>query len=196
MFDFGGVIADSFNASLKIGKKVLGAKNAGDQMKFFEGNIAKTLSNKFSADVINIFLKDYASEIPNMPIVLGISRAITDLHWTYDLIIVSSSSKQSIENFLTAHELRQYFKKILSYENGPSKTEKISDFLKTEHLKSENCLMITDTTGDVDEARAAGVSSIAVAWGYHSESLLKKTNPAAIVERPEDLAKTVKSLLK
>jgi phosphoglycolate phosphatase len=53
--------------------------------------------------------------------------------------------------------------------------------------------MITDTSGDILEARMAGVDSIGVSWGFHSTEMLSYAEPAAIVSSPHDLPKAVEA---
>lgn len=48
-------------------------------------------------------------------------------------------------------------------------------------------VMIGDTTYDIDMARAAGVSAIGVAWGYHSVAELTNAGAHRIIESFTDL---------
>ena len=56
--------------------------------------------------------------------------------------------------------------------------------------------MITDTLGDLREASAVDLKTIAVTWGYHDEETLRKGNPAALVDNPAELAPQIESILK
>ncbi len=58
----------------------------------------------------------------------------------------------------------------------------------------ENAVFITDTVGDVLEARKCGVKAIAVTWGFHGEATLQKAKPAKIVSTSEDLLKSIKDI--
>ncbi len=53
--------------------------------------------------------------------------------------------------------------------------------------------MIGDTEVDILTAKNAGVKSIAVAWGFRSEEILKGYNPDYIVSSPEEIVKIIKS---
>jgi phosphoglycolate phosphatase len=46
---------------------------------------------------------------------------------------------------------------------------------------------IGDTAGDIREARAAGVRTVAVTWGWHSRERLAATQPDFLVDTPEEL---------
>ncbi len=56
-------------------------------------------------------------------------------------------------------------------------------------------VMVGDTTYDVAMARAAGVASIGVAWGYHSVAELNAAGAHVIVERFEDLPAALDDVL-
>ncbi|WP_239938669.1 HAD family hydrolase [Rubneribacter badeniensis] len=49
---------------------------------------------------------------------------------------------------------------------------------------------VGDSTGDVTVSRNAGVFSIAVAWGYHTEGRLLEAAPDAIVQVPSRILRT------
>jgi phosphoglycolate phosphatase len=54
-------------------------------------------------------------------------------------------------------------------------------------VAAADCVMIGDTTYDMEMARSAGVAGIAVAWGYHPASELLAAGATALVERYEQL---------
>jgi phosphoglycolate phosphatase-like HAD superfamily hydrolase len=53
--------------------------------------------------------------------------------------------------------------------------------------------MITDTVGDVREADAAGVKSIAVTWGYEKKVDFDTIKTQAIVHTPKELKQAIYS---
>lgn len=55
-------------------------------------------------------------------------------------------------------------------------------------IDPERCFMIGDSTIDMRTARAAGARGIGVAWGYHEREALAAEGPAAIIEKPSELA--------
>jgi len=46
---------------------------------------------------------------------------------------------------------------------------------------------VGDTVGDVLEARAAGVGTVGVAWGWHGVERLRRVKPDRMVHAPSDL---------
>ena len=61
-------------------------------------------------------------------------------------------------------------------------------------ITSEDAVFITDTVGDIVEARECGVRSIAVSWGFHEIETLEKARPAKIVSTPADLLRAIKEI--
>lgn len=59
-------------------------------------------------------------------------------------------------------------------------------------VKPENCFYVGDFSTDIIAAKAAGMKSVAVAWGYH-EGLadMQSWEPDYIIDRPEELLNIV-----
>ena len=55
-------------------------------------------------------------------------------------------------------------------------------------------IMIGDTSFDMAMARAAGVTAIGVAWGYHEAEELKAAGADFIAEHPRDISAFLKAL--
>jgi phosphoglycolate phosphatase-like HAD superfamily hydrolase len=51
----------------------------------------------------------------------------------------------------------------------------------------KDCIFVTDTIGDIKEARHFDILSIAVTWWYHPRKLLLSEKPYQIVESPREL---------
>lgn len=75
------------------------------------------------------------------------------------------------------------------------KRDGIAHVLATENLAAPDTLMVGDRDVDVLGARANGVGSIAVAWGYGSREELSLARPDAWAERVEQLATVVQANL-
>ena len=58
-------------------------------------------------------------------------------------------------------------------------------------IQPNDCVFITDTLGDMREAKAAGVGAIGVSWGFHSRETLSKDEPLRIVESPQDMPRAI-----
>jgi phosphoglycolate phosphatase len=55
-------------------------------------------------------------------------------------------------------------------------------------MAAENCRFIGDSTIDLATARAAGMTAVAVAWGYHDGAALEAAGAAVLVKEVAELA--------
>lgn len=187
LLDFDGVILDSFNAVLKI-NQALEPLLTGDVYRArFNGSMGEYTKKHTTPDSVAQFFASYDNSVGEMPIVPGMRTVVEDLAQDYQLIIISSSHSSSIRKCLVLHGIESYVTEVLGYDVEVSKTEKVKTVLENYQIKSKETLYITDTLGDILEARAAGVESIAVSWGYHDVETLKKGEPIAIVPDPLSL---------
>lgn len=49
------------------------------------------------------------------------------------------------------------------------------------------CVFVGDSTIDAETARRAGMTFVAVTWGYHDREPLRKSSPAAVIDTPGEL---------
>ncbi len=54
-------------------------------------------------------------------------------------------------------------------------------------LPPEDCVLVGDSTIDLETARNAGIRSVAVSWGYHDRAPLLEAGPGAVVDGIDDL---------
>jgi len=80
-----------------------------------------------------------------------------------------------------------YFREIFGSDFHFSKKEKIDHALEKYGVGREQAFYIGDTVGDIREARAAGVRSVAVTWGWHGRERLAAVNPDFLIDTPEEL---------
>jgi phosphoglycolate phosphatase len=121
----------------------------------------------------------------------GMGEAIEKLSHAYVLIIVSSTITSPIQGFLEKHHIGRYFSEVMGADVHTNKYEKIKMVLKNYGTEASQCVFVTDTLGDMREAKRAKVGTIAVSWGFHSVETLLKGGPFRIVERPEEIAPAI-----
>jgi phosphoglycolate phosphatase len=130
---------------------------------------------------------------------LGLAKSaayvLKQLSKNYKLIIVSSTPKALISSFFKQHHVLRYFKEILGSDFDKSKVNKINYVLKKYRLPPQNCLFITDTLGDILEAKKCGIKSIAIKGGFHPNSTLRKGKPLTVVKDMRELPKKIKKYL-
>lgn len=185
LFDFDGVIADTFEMAFAFHKKLdipMTKKQYRDQ---FMGNIYDAVEKKIEKtkhdEHFKMWFDLYNAEILDQPIHNGMKHAIETLAEKYILILVSSSTTNPIQSYLERHYLTEYFDKIFGADIHFSKVEKMIMIFKQYNVNANDCIFITDTVGDLIEAQKVGVESIVVTWGFHKQKRFKNKKPYKFV---------------
>jgi phosphoglycolate phosphatase-like HAD superfamily hydrolase len=91
---------------------------------------------------------------------------------------------------LAVYALQHCFQWVLGAETAGDKAEKLAALAAQPGVARERVTMVGDGVSDVRAAKAAGVRSVAVTWGYHSRARLEREAPDHIVETPFELVRT------
>lgn len=200
IFDFDGTIADTFPYVLQI------ANTLADKFKFEiveEFNLEKYKSMKLQ-DIFKEFdvpfwklpflvrdaQKELKKVIHKVKPIKDIVPALKSLSRSYQMIILSSNTKNNIASFLKSHSI-DIFEEIHSGSSLFGKHRQINKIIKESNLKKEDTIYIGDEYRDVESARKSGIRVIAVTWGYNSKALLKKYKPNVIIDTPGKLIITI-----
>jgi phosphoglycolate phosphatase len=198
IFDFDGVLANTLEFSYKIHKDVNGALTWEKFQSFGMGNFHEKLE-KFTKEESYIapknFYELYKEKISLISIHDILRETILQLKDQFKLVIVSSTFSSYISDFLKKEKLLEYFSEILGADVHKSKTVKINNILKKYDTSPKDAVLITDTLGDILEAKNCNVPSIAVTWGLHERKVLEEGNPIKIIDEPQDLIKAVQEIL-
>jgi len=196
MFDHDGVIVDSFEVfsiAFIDACRLAGidAVTTPEQvLALFEDNLYASLHAAGAGDAqiekaLNrtgealVRASHWLRPFPLMPQVLaelGESRAV---------VIVTSSPGAVVEGWLRRHGVHGVAE-VAGAETGRSKVEKIRR-LTARFAGQETYWFVGDTTGDMREARDAGVTPLGVAWGWHDPDLLEQAGAERIAAAPAEL---------
>lgn len=190
LFDFDGVICDSLTTVLAIHKKADTTFEVASYLKGFEGNIHDHPS-KLSAGE---FFAAFGPQVAKQTLFPGIDGVIQNLARLFTLVIVSSTTSQPIQEFLRYNKLDSYFAEVLGADVNPSKVIKFQMVMEKYQVRGDQCVLITDTLGDLREAQKVSIPTIAVTWGYHPLETLQKGQPNAVASQPAEIPKLVKTL--
>jgi phosphoglycolate phosphatase len=196
LFDFDGVLADSLDLYAeavarcleRIGTPIV--KTREDYLSLFDGNLYESMAAR------GVNLADYsraAKEImpgigyDAMKPFDGLIPVLVALSRDNCLLVISSNGSKTIRKMLVRFGFDLYFEEILGADFLVSKKDKIDYALEKYGIPAQRTFYIGDTAGDIKEARAAGVRSVAVTWGWHSRERLLAAQPEFLVDRPEDL---------
>ncbi len=147
-------------------------------------------------EYFGLFFSQYAKEIMSLPVVPGMAKVLEELAGRYTLIIVSSTIFAPIQAYTDCHNLSQYFKEILGGDHEKSKTKKFQMIFKKYGIGAKDCVFITDTLGDLAEAKAARVGALAVTWGFHPPETLAKGRPTGFIHKPQEMTGKIKEYFK
>lgn len=183
VFDFDGVIADSFQQVTdifhKVGKEYGVIVNSKDDLaRLYENNIFDSLrkkgltENEIQEMILKIRIEQEKLTIKMFP---GMKTFLKKINF----MVITSNIGNIVKKYLNKHNLKP--EQVIGAEHETSKVKKL---LK---IKNNKTFYIGDTVGDIKEGKLAKVKTIAVTWGFHKKELLKKQNPDFIVDSIEGL---------
>ncbi len=200
LFDFDGVIVDSFHLGLAFNHQFNPSLTVEEYKRMFEGNIfeefrkrepekSDDMHKKGSEHFFEFYSQGILSEEP----VGGMIEVLSSLYETHRMVIISSTINAPIQQFMDQHGLSRFFDKIFGADVHQSKVEKIRMVFEEYQTDAAHCLFITDTLGDIREAAKVGVAALGVGWGAHNKETLQKGNPVAVVDQPHKIIPVVDS---
>ena len=111
------------------------------------------------------------------PLFPGAKEAILRLHAQDHtlLAVATGKSKRGVDRLIDQHDLHGLFVSRQTSDFHPSKPHPamVMTALAEAGVTAARAVMVGDTTYDMDMARAAGVATIGVGWGYHAPDNLR-----------------------
>ena len=197
LFDFDGVIADSYNVAYSASRKICARVTDKEYRRAFEGNV-----NDWDRDTIpgdhsecHHDLDWFEEYVPafedSTQLFEGVREVIETLSKEYILIVISSTITSPIQGFLEKNHLGRFFSEVMGNDVHTHKTEKMDMVFEKYKVPASHCVFITDSLGDMKEANEKSVGSVGVLWGWHSRETLEKGNPFRLVEKPAEIHQAV-----
>jgi HAD superfamily hydrolase (TIGR01549 family) len=126
----------------------------------------------------------------NFLLVPGVDEMLARLHGRFPMAVVSARDEKSTLRFLTQFDLCKYFDPIVTGLSAPH-TKPYPDpvILAAQKMgvRSEECLMIGDTTVDIRAGKAAGAQALGVLCGFGEEAELRQLGADHILKSTSDL---------
>jgi phosphoglycolate phosphatase-like HAD superfamily hydrolase len=194
IFDFDGVIFDTIDIAYDIVKETcdkhckVKINSMKDFLKLYKTNFYEAMK-KMGVDDMGAIKKeqiDRLRKVKPKPF-KGIKNVLKKLKQTHKTAVVSSNFQDIMEMDLKRENMMGLFDIIIGADKIESKIKKIKFILKKFNLDESEALFVTDTSGDLKEAKEAGISTMGVAWGFLPKEELLKESPDYIAERPEDI---------
>ena len=196
LFDCDGVLVDSlkvFEQTVRECLDVIGhpiLKSREDFLDLFDDNFYTMIVRK-GVD-LKVFMQaagpilarvNYAE----MKAFEGLLPVVAAMNRRYPLVIISSGDENTIRNELTRFGFEGCFRAILGSDFLLSKIDKINHAVSEYHADKNQTYYVGDTTGDIREAKMAGVKTVAVTWGWHNRERLAAAHPDFIIDKPLEL---------
>jgi len=190
MFDFDGVIADSWSVQKPVFVAAMRAHglhahanadafNAIMDANWFDGLCAAGVPDH----VITEMDEAWGAQTPDL--FAGMPEVIERLAEDHVVLVITSAGTEGVRRILEDRGVRGVTD-VLGGDLEPSKTRKIREAHR-HYGASLEPWYVCDTVGDVVEARAAGAGVIGTAWGWHGEERLLAAGPDWIAQHPRDL---------
>lgn len=98
--------------------------------------------------------------------------------------IATGKSRRGVAHLVERHDWQQLFATIQTADDAPSKPDPtmLHQAMAEVGVAAENAMMVGDSTYDMAMARAAGITPIAVSWGYHPVPALQEAGAEAVVD--------------
>lgn len=112
------------------------------------------------------------------------------------LYVATSKPEQMSIDILEHFDLAKYFDQICGATMDTSRTNKeaVIEYLLHQNGRADNMIMVGDTKFDVLGAKAHGIPTIGVSWGYGTVQELQEAGAAAIADTTEELLRLLKTL--
>lgn len=141
-------------------------------------------------------LLDYAAKKKESKIFEGIKELLTELHGSgYILVMNTNAFTRNTMPLLKNHGVDNLFDYITDADLTKDKIKKFKLIEKKYKTNANKLLFVTDALGDVLDADAAGVPTIAVTWGVHNKEYFEKEKHSkllTIVNTVEELRESIK----
>jgi phosphoglycolate phosphatase len=194
-FDFDGVLHNTFDLHLRELRNFSG-KNLTEQeyRDLHNGNFYENREDKLKGMDWIQYREHILPYVEGLVVEKRIRKTLERLKEERVFSIVSSGGERLIEGYLYRNNLRQYFSDILGGNFHTSKVEKFKYLFEKHKVNQEKAVFVTDTLGDIEEANVVELRTIAVTFGFHNREMLKRGNPLAIVDTPEEVVTRIQSL--
>jgi len=117
----------------------------------------------------------------------GIPEAVRQIARSNIIVVVTFNLRDEVMEVLSAYGLEDHVSLVLDGTDPRPKRERIGWTLKHFSVSPRNAWMVGDARSDIREGRAAGVQTVAVAWGYQPREVLVAEDPDFVVDQPEEL---------
>lgn len=201
LFDYDGVIADSFSLWYRIYKRLapeMGMplpRSEEDLLRLYDKNIFASLrlvlGSRMNPRAIQERIREESISLypREVPVFNGMKSLIITLGKKHPLFIIPSNASLVVQEHLAHHRITGV-RSVMGPEKESDKSKKIQTIQS--QFSGAEFWYIGDTVGDIKEGQNAGVKTVAVTWGYHAKERLAAVKPDYLVSTPRELLALLK----
>jgi phosphoglycolate phosphatase len=216
LFDLDGTLVDTRAASWELFEQTnrafaLGIDSRDAFFRVFEGNFFESLArlcpDPQRAEAAKQHFMELLRTRYSPALIPGMSDVVRALAPHCTLALVSANGIETIRRILVNAGIATCFSHVFSGDVQPKKSASIRRFLGDQSyaaqrrcrpeyhdgpgdhtvLDAADVVLVTDTAGDVAEAREAGIRALGVAWGMHTERQLLDAGAEKVALWPQEL---------
>ena len=216
LFDLDGTLVDTRAASWELFSETnhafaLGIDSRDAFFRVFEGNFFESLArlcpDPQHAEAAKQHFMELLRTRYSPALIPGMTDVVRALAPHCTLAVVSTNGIEAIRRILVDAGIATCFSHVFSGDVQPKKSASIRRFLGDQRyaaqrrctpeyhdgpgdnsaLASADVVLVTDTAGDVAEAKEAGIRAIGVAWGMHTERQLLGAGAEKVALWPQEL---------
>lgn len=198
LFDFDGTLVDSFEATLRVVNRLAPAFG----YRTLSAGEAAILRRRGAREILQIMgpglrhlprwitavRGELATEVADLQPPVGLDPVLRSLAKRGLMLgIITSNSENNIRNFLSRQGWAPLFSHIEAGSNLFGKSRLIRRSLGKCGASAREAVYVGDEVRDVEAARRAGVTEVAVTWGFNQREAFTTVKPHHIIEHPEEL---------
>ncbi len=197
VFDFDGTLADTFDVIKNIAMNEYSEYNIDVELFKSEGakGMLKMLNIprwKIPGMILNVTNKLRNSK--NIKLFPGIVDLLINLKKDYKIGILSSNSKEIINDTLKEYDIENLFEFVYSESSLFGKHSVLKRMCSKHNIDPLEVIYVGDEDRDIIAAKKANLKSIAVTWGFNSKEKLSKESPDYLVDSPMQILEALQSL--
>jgi phosphoglycolate phosphatase len=154
-----------------------------------------TLAEHRYPEMVQRYRYHYLSRDHELKLFTGVDGVIADLTDAgYLLAVATGKSRVGLDRALQSAKLTKTFHATRCADECFSKPhpQMLHELMDEMEVEAENCLMIGDTSHDVQMALNASVDALAVSYGAHPAEHLRLSGPLAVVDSVDALSSWLK----
>ena len=197
VFDFDGTLADTFDVIKNIAMNEYSEYDIDVELFKSEGakGMLKMLNIprwKIPGMILNVTNKLRNSK--NIKLFSGIVVLLNDLKKDYKIGILSSNSKEIINDTLKEYDIENLFEFVYSESSLFGKHSVLKRMCSKHNIDPLEVIYVGDEDRDIIAAKKANLKTIAVTWGFNSKEKLSRENPDYLVDSPMQILETIQDL--